>query len=96
MPRKPGFDRYHLTRLETYIREWGVTIGVFARRAGISHTGLLRLRRGETEPSRRTMVALADTASAMRDRTVYIVELFELSRADEAIYAAIMERDGKS
>ncbi|HXA18476.1 MAG TPA: helix-turn-helix transcriptional regulator [Thermoanaerobaculia bacterium] len=92
MPTKPMFDRYHLTRLETYIREWGVTIGVFARRAGISHTGLLRLRRGETEPSRRTMMALADAASEMREKPVYIVELFELSPADEAIYLALLER----
>jgi hypothetical protein len=38
------------------------------------------------------MVKLAETASAMLSRPVYMVELFELSRADEAIYGAILER----
>ena len=38
------------------------------------------------------MVALTEAASAMLSRPVYMVELFELSRADEAIYAAILER----
>ena len=65
---------------------------VFARRAEISVKHLRRLRRGETEPSRRMMVALAETASAMLSRPVFIVELFELSPADEAIYAALLER----
>jgi hypothetical protein len=37
------------------------------------------------------MVALVETASAMLSRPVFMVELFELSRADEAIYAAILE-----
>lgn len=65
---------------------------VFAKRAEISANHLMRLRRGETEPTRRMMVTLADTASSMLGRPVYIVELFELSPADEAIYAAILER----
>ena len=38
------------------------------------------------------MVRLVETASAMLSRPVYMVELFELSRADEAIYAALLER----
>jgi hypothetical protein len=38
------------------------------------------------------MVALAETASAMLSRPVFVVELFELSPPDEAIYAALMER----
>jgi hypothetical protein len=38
------------------------------------------------------MVALTETASVMLSRHVYMVELFELSRADEAIYAALQER----
>jgi transcriptional regulator with XRE-family HTH domain len=90
MPRKPTGDPE--TRLDAYLREWGAMSSVIARRSGISNSHLLRLRRGESEPSRRTMVALADTISMMRDRTVYIVELFELSRADEAIYVALLER----
>ena len=63
-----------------------------ARRSGVSRAHLLRLRRGEMEPSRRLMVALTETASLMRERPVYMVELFELSRADEAIYLALLEK----
>jgi hypothetical protein len=37
------------------------------------------------------MIALAETASEMLSRPVYIVELFELSRADEAVYVAVLE-----
>jgi hypothetical protein len=37
------------------------------------------------------MVALAETASAMLSRPVYMVELFELTHSDEAIYTAILK-----
>ncbi len=37
------------------------------------------------------MVALTEAASTMLSRPVYMVELFELSRADEALYTAILE-----
>jgi transcriptional regulator with XRE-family HTH domain len=91
MPRKPAGDPE--TRLDAYLREWGAMSSVIARRSGMSGSYLLRLRRGESEPSRRTMKALAETISMMRSRPVYVVELFELSRDDEAIYAAILERN---
>lgn len=41
------------------------------------------------------MMALTDTASAMLSRPVYMVELFELTTADEAIYQALMEKVSK-
>jgi hypothetical protein len=81
-----------VTRFDVFMREWGVRASVYARRAGISPSQLRRIRRDECEPTRRLMVALVETASAMLARHVYMVELFELSRADEAIYAALMER----
>jgi transcriptional regulator with XRE-family HTH domain len=71
------------TRLESFLREWGVKPSAFAKRAGISRQHLLRLRRGTMEPTRRMMVILAEAASAMRFRTVRVVEIFELSQADE-------------
>ena len=89
---KPVWDEGRATRLEICLEEWRVKLSAFARHAGLSRTQLLRLRRGDSEPSRATMVALAETASAMLSRPVYIVELFELSPADEAIYAALLER----
>ncbi len=79
------------TRLDVFLREWGVMVAVFARRAGVSPSQLRRLRWGQSEPSRRLMVALTEAASAMLSRPVYMVELFELSRADEAIYTALLE-----
>jgi transcriptional regulator with XRE-family HTH domain len=85
-------DEEHENRLGTYMREWGVMSSVFARRAGVGYAHLLRLRRGNAEPSRRVMVALADAASAMREKPVYVVELFELSPADEAIYQALISK----
>jgi len=84
-----------VTRLEAYMQEWGVMPSALARRSGVSRAHLLRLRRGEMEPSRRVMVALTEAAHVMRDRTVYTVELFELSRADEAIYQALINKGVK-
>jgi hypothetical protein len=80
------------TRLEAFVRAWGVPYSVLAARAGISYSYLLRLRAGEQDPGRKVMIALADTASAMMGRPVCIVELFELGPADEATYAALRER----
>jgi len=80
------------SRLDVFMRAWGVPSAVYARRSGISYKHLLRLRRGEVDPGRRVMMALTDTASAMLSRPVYMVELFELTTADEAIYQALMER----
>jgi len=38
------------------------------------------------------MIALADAASAMQHKTVYVVELFELSYSDEAMYQALIRK----
>jgi predicted transcriptional regulator len=89
--RKRRLRERRATRFDAFIRECGVRASVFARRAGISPSQLRRIRGGECERTRRLMVALTETASAMLSRPVYIVELFELSRADEAAYVAILE-----
>jgi transcriptional regulator with XRE-family HTH domain len=77
------YDMLTTTRLECFLREWGVKPSAFAKRAGISRQHLLRLRHGTMEPTRRMMVILAEAASAMRFRPVRVVELFELSQGDE-------------
>ena len=79
-----------VTRLETYIKECGVKPSAFAKRSGVSRAHLLRLRRGEMDATRHVMIALAEAASAMQHKTVYVVELFELSRSDEAMYQALI------
>lgn len=81
-----------MTRLESYIKEWGVMPSAFAKRSGVSRAHLLRLRRGDMDPTRRIMIALADAASAMQHKTVYVVELFELSHSDEAMYQALIRK----
>jgi transcriptional regulator with XRE-family HTH domain len=81
-----------VTRLESYMKEWGVMPTAFAKRSGVSRAHLLRLRRGEMEPTRRIMIALAEAASKMQHKTVYVVELFELSRADESMYQALIRK----
>jgi transcriptional regulator with XRE-family HTH domain len=73
-----------VTRLDRFIKQAGVKPSRLAERAGVSRQHLLRLRRGQMEPTRRMMVALADAASQMCRRTVYTVELFELSHGDES------------
>lgn len=81
-----------VTRLEAYLQEWGVMPSALAKRSGVSRAHLLRLRRGEMDPTRHVMIALAEAASAMQYRTVYVVELFELSRSDEAMYQALIRK----
>jgi predicted transcriptional regulator len=83
------------TRLESYMQEWGVMPSALAKRSGVSRAHLLRLRRGEMDPTRRIMIALADAASKMQRKAVYVVELFELSRSDEAMYQALIRKVGR-
>jgi transcriptional regulator with XRE-family HTH domain len=72
-----------MTRLDTYIQEWGVKPGVFARKAGVSRQHLLRLRNGTMDPSRAVMCKLALAASAMRNERVFITDMFELTKSEE-------------
>ena len=60
-----------MTRLENFIKEWGVKPGVFARKASVSRQHMLRLRKGTMDPSRAVMCRLALAASEMRSRRVF-------------------------
>src|SRR4051794_36549510 len=71
------------TRLEKFIKAWGVKPGVFAKRAGVSRQHLLRLRSGTMDPSRAVMCKLALAASAMRNERVFITDMFELTESEE-------------
>lgn len=81
-----------MTRLESYLKEWGAMPSALAHRSGVSRAHLLRLRRGEMDPTRHIMISLAEAASAMQHKTVYVVELFELSLSDEAMYHALIRK----
>jgi len=71
-----------ITRLEKFIKEWGVKPGVFARKAGISRPHMQRLRNGLADPTRGVMCKLALAASEMRGRRVFIDEMFELTESE--------------
>jgi transcriptional regulator with XRE-family HTH domain len=70
------------TRLEGFIKEWGVRPGVFARKAGISRPHMRRLRNGLADPTRGVMCKLALAASELRGRRVFIDEMFELTESE--------------
>ena len=78
------------TRLERFIRNWGVKPTALARQAGISRQHLLRLRRGTAEPTRDLMVRLTLAASAMRVRRVFVVEMFELTESEERMHQLLI------
>src|SRR3954452_22051118 len=78
------------TRLEKFIKEWGVKPGVFARKAGISRQHMLRLRNATMDPSRGVMCKLALAASAMRSRRVFIVEMFELTESEQLAHGLLI------
>jgi transcriptional regulator with XRE-family HTH domain len=72
-----------VTRLEKFIKAWGVKPAVFAQRAGVSRQHLLRLRNGTMDPSRAVMCKLALAASAMRNERVFVTDMFELTESEE-------------
>jgi len=79
-----------MTRLETYIRDWGVKPTAFARRAGVSRQHLFHLRRGTAEPTRATMCRLVLAASAMRFRRVFVTEMFELTESEDLAHGLLI------
>jgi hypothetical protein len=67
------------TRLECFLLEWREAFGLLE---ACRHQPAA-LSSAATRATRRMMVILAEAASAMRFRTVRVVELFELSQGDE-------------
>jgi hypothetical protein len=78
------------TRLENFIKEWGVKPGVFARKAGISRQHMQRLRNGTADPSRGVMCRMALAASEMRSRRVFITEMFELTESEKLAHGLLV------
>jgi transcriptional regulator with XRE-family HTH domain len=73
------------TRLQFFIEITGIKPAWLARESGVSRQHILRLRRGQMEPTRQVMVELVNAASRVLHRPVYTIEMFVLGRADEAI-----------
>jgi predicted transcriptional regulator len=81
-----------MTRLETYLKHWDLSPSKLAARSGVSRTQLHRLRMGTDDPTHRVMVALTDAVAAMQRKPVYMVQLFELAQADEAVFCAMIRK----
>jgi transcriptional regulator with XRE-family HTH domain len=79
-----------MTRLEKYIKRWGVKHIAFARKAGVSRQHLFQLRKGLAEPTRAVMCKLALAASAMRDERVFITEMFELTESEDLTHQLLV------
>jgi transcriptional regulator with XRE-family HTH domain len=71
--------RHTPTRLERFLSTNHVRPAHVAREAEISRQFLLRLRRGQMEPRRYTMMLLARAFSTLMDRWVTADELFEMA-----------------
>jgi hypothetical protein len=66
------------TKLDSFIRANGIRVVRLAQWAGISRQHLLRLRKGEMEPTRPVMLALARAAGDWLGRRVRVAELFDI------------------
>ena len=71
-----------LTRFGEFLRDNNVQPGVLADVTGISRQHIMRLRRGEAEPTRPTMIWLTIAVRHMLGRRVRITQLFDLGDAE--------------
>jgi len=69
------------TRLETFMRDSGLKPAKLARVAYLSRQQLLRIRGGEDDPTRHTMVRLMMACTLILHRKVRMDELFDLTDA---------------
>ena len=67
-----------MTRLERFIRRNGIVRRQLALQAGVCRQQLQRLRSGQAEAKRSTMVKLAHACGRILNRKVPVSELFDL------------------
>jgi DNA-binding phage protein len=68
----------HIAKLQQFISEKGIRPAALARVSRISRQHLLRLRKGEMEPTRPAIVALARACGLLLQERVRADELFDL------------------
>lgn len=68
----------HMTKLDQFLHENNLRPGTIAKQAGYSRQHLLRLRHGEMEPTRGSMVAIAAACAHLLGRSVHPSDLFDL------------------
>jgi transcriptional regulator with XRE-family HTH domain len=67
-----------MSRLQLFIAQTGIRPARLAAESGVSRQHLLRLRKGEMEPTRPVRVAIAAGCSRLLRRRVQVSEVFEL------------------
>jgi transcriptional regulator with XRE-family HTH domain len=67
-----------MAKLQQFLSEKGIRPAALARVSGISRQHLLRLRKGEMEPTRPAIVALARACQLLLHEQVRADELFDL------------------
>jgi len=68
-----------VTRLQRFITDSGIKPSHLARASGVSRAHILRLRKGQMDPTRYTMVLLARGCSFLLGRWVGADELFDIA-----------------
>lgn len=74
------------TRLERFLRREGVKPAHLARESGYSRQHILRIRRGEMEPTRACIAAIVSACRRLTSKAVHPEDLFDFSDP---------ERDGR-
>lgn len=82
-----------MTKLEQFLRENNLRPGAIAKQAGYSRQHLLRLRRGEMEPTRASMVAIAAACAHLLGRSVHCSDLFDLDPSASRGWVLLAEDD---
>ena len=67
-----------VTRLQSFLTRYGIRPMYFADHAGVSRQYLLKLRKGEAEPTRPMMIRLTHAARSITGQRVMVRELFDL------------------
>lgn len=79
------------TRLERFLRSEGIKPAHLARESGYSRQHLLRLRKGQMEPTRVCIAALTGACSRLTGRRVAAEELFALE--EESVLILLIDDD---
>lgn len=69
------------TRLETFMKTNAIRPATLARTAYVSRQHLMRVRKGEDDPTRHVMVRLAMACTLIVRRRVKMDEIFDLTDA---------------
>jgi transcriptional regulator with XRE-family HTH domain len=70
------------TRLEQFLKSRGIKPAHLARESGYSRQHLLRIRKGNMEPTRRCIAAIVTASRRLANEPVLASDLFELGEEE--------------